>query len=185
VRNLEGRAFNDGLTGVLRRERFIEVADELLLTCEAQRCQAILLYLDMDGFKEINDKYGHAVGDLVLKTFSRLLVALRPESYIGRMGGDEFAIISKASSGFSAMESADILKEVLELGNYTFEKGVLEKLGLDASMCKIEIPCRVSVGYASSQNLGVGYNVDKLLLAADNSMYDGKRESWIRQKPRR
>ncbi|MEK7134663.1 MAG: GGDEF domain-containing protein [Patescibacteria group bacterium] len=91
VRDLEQRAFYDTLTGLLQRGRFFELFKDRLAKTDA----IALVYIDLNGFKSINDRYGHAVGDKVLKIFACHANAFFGEKkgIVGRMGGDEFAVV--------------------------------------------------------------------------------------------
>jgi diguanylate cyclase (GGDEF)-like protein len=84
---------HDPLTGLPNRRYFVELLGEMLLTTTADSFSAVLM-LDLDGFKAINDAYGHAVGDLVLIEFAnRVSAVMRSGAVFIRVGGDEFAVI--------------------------------------------------------------------------------------------
>lgn len=86
-------ANTDGLTGLFNERYFSRV----LNICEAKKLPFVLYYLDLDRFKPINDTYGHAMGDRLLKEISaRLLRCIRSRDYAFRIGGDEFALIVSA-----------------------------------------------------------------------------------------
>src|SRR5262249_19110122 len=86
-------ARHDPLTGLANRRFFEEVLGERLEALDRDDMAAVVL-LDLNGFKPINDTYGHAVGDEALRTFAaRISALLRPGSFLARLGGDEFAII--------------------------------------------------------------------------------------------
>lgn len=90
---LENMANTDGLTGLFNERYFSRV----LNICEAKKLPFVLYYLDLDRFKPINDTYGHAMGDRLLKEISaRLLRCIRSRDYAFRIGGDEFALIVSA-----------------------------------------------------------------------------------------
>lgn len=87
---LHRRATTDALTGLLNRSEFLQQADILMRSGKT----IIVAMLDLDGFKPINDSYGHAIGDEVLETIARRLKAVvRDGDVVGRFGGDEFALI--------------------------------------------------------------------------------------------
>ena len=90
---LENMANTDSLTGLFNERYFSRV----LNICEAKKLPFVLYYLDLDRFKPINDTYGHAMGDRLLKEISaRLLRCIRSRDYAFRIGGDEFALIVSA-----------------------------------------------------------------------------------------
>ena len=92
-KKMEGLANSDGLTGLFNERYFSRV----LNICEAKKLPFVLYYLDLDRFKPINDTYGHAMGDRLLKEISaRLLRCIRSRDYAFRIGGDEFALIVSA-----------------------------------------------------------------------------------------
>jgi diguanylate cyclase (GGDEF)-like protein/PAS domain S-box-containing protein len=88
------RANIDHLTGVSSRSFFLEMLDLALPRHQRANAAVALLYLDIDRFKHINDTYGHAAGDTLLKEFAKCLkIAVRQTDVVGRLGGDEFCII--------------------------------------------------------------------------------------------
>jgi diguanylate cyclase (GGDEF)-like protein len=92
-------ASKDSLTGIANRAAFLANAERALERCRHDREPASAIMFDLDHFKDINDKYGHSVGDAVLKQFCDIAVAaLRQTDLFGRMGGEEFAAILPAAS---------------------------------------------------------------------------------------
>lgn len=92
---LEGLSMTDELTGLLNRRGFLNHFRRELSACRRSPTEAgVLLLLDLDGFKAINDSLGHLAGDAVLRHVARALSLLvRPEDVVARLGGDEFAIL--------------------------------------------------------------------------------------------
>ena len=92
--NLEFRAFHDALTGLPNRSLFDDRLAEAMAVAQRERRGLALLLLDLDGFKAVNDGFGHLNGDAVLKEAGhRLRTALRRADTVARLGGDEFGII--------------------------------------------------------------------------------------------
>jgi len=109
---LEHRALHDELTGLPNRALLRAHLKELLALQRRDGGQLALLMLDLDRFKEINDTFGHAAGDVVLQTAGeRLRGALRESDLVARLGGDEFAVILTGSAGEVAAGVADTLRE--------------------------------------------------------------------------
>ena len=147
-------ALRDPLTGVLNRRGFEKMAAEEI----ASRALGAVVYLDLNQFKSINDRFGHQAGDALLKAFGhRLEFCLRPEDVLGRLGGDEFAIVLP---GVSVEEA----------------KLVAERLVESASEAYIiqgeEINCTASVGIALKPKHGD--ELWHLLSVADQAMYNSK-----------
>jgi len=91
----EHMAMHDGLTSLPNRSLFEELCLTALARANRQKTLLALLFVDLDKFKEVNDKYGHAVGDSLLQSVSkRLRDCIRESDTVARMGGDEFAIVS-------------------------------------------------------------------------------------------
>jgi diguanylate cyclase (GGDEF)-like protein len=101
---LRAMALSDGLTGLANRRGFMEVLDKAISRHARGGPPLALLFLDLDGFKQINDDYGHHVGDLALQTFARRLEGcVRKGDTIARLGGDEFTVLAE---GIVTLEQA-------------------------------------------------------------------------------
>ncbi len=111
-KRLRYQADRDPLTGALNRRAFNALLAQALVD---PRARVTLAYLDLDGFKDINDFYGHATGDAVLiETTHRLSRVLRDGDALGRMGGDEFAVALVGLDGASARPIIARLEHALE-----------------------------------------------------------------------
>jgi diguanylate cyclase (GGDEF)-like protein/PAS domain S-box-containing protein len=110
-RELEHRAHTDVLTGLSNRRHFYELAEQEFTRAKRYGTPLAVLMLDIDHFKQINDKYGHHIGDTVLRKLSEVcLKTLRENDIIGRLGGEEFAILLPEAEGERAMEVAERLR---------------------------------------------------------------------------
>lgn len=90
----EALADHDVLTPVLNRRGFMAMVSRIMAYCRRHQVPAALIYLDLDGFKRINDDLGHAAGDAALiGVAERLLASVRESDAVGRLGGDEFAVL--------------------------------------------------------------------------------------------
>ena len=88
-------AQHDELTGLPNRRLLAERAASALATSELRQVSCAVLAIDLDGFKDINDQYGHEVGDLMLREIAvRLARVMRPQDTVARRGGDEFAVLA-------------------------------------------------------------------------------------------
>jgi diguanylate cyclase (GGDEF)-like protein len=108
-------ANTDFLTGLMSRRYFMKKIEEefISLRNHDMNCCSVLM-LDLDHFKHINDTYGHAVGDTVLKHFSALLQSnLRQMDVAGRLGGEEFAIILPYADIYEAKQCAERLRNIV------------------------------------------------------------------------
>src|SRR5690606_36360260 len=111
---LEHQAYQDFLTGLANRRYFIELAREELTRASCNAEAACLLMVDVDHFKHINDAHGHRVGDLMLQSFSKVLLkTLRSGDIIARVGGEEFAVLMPETTLDLAVEIAGRLKSAI------------------------------------------------------------------------
>ncbi|MEG4817196.1 CHASE2 domain-containing protein [Microcoleus sp. K5-D4] len=110
---LSHQAYHDALTGLPNRQRFYECLHRSLEIASSTQELVALLFLDLDGFKSINDNLGHNVGDLLLKTVAnRLKKCLRGSDTISRLGGDEFTVILPAIPGRE--EAAKVAEKICD-----------------------------------------------------------------------
>lgn len=94
-KKLEYYATTDSLTNLANRRHFIKCAEQLIMQCNEAHTPISLMMIDLDLFKDINDTYGHQTGDEVLRCFADLLMkTVRKDDLIGRLGGEEFAIVA-------------------------------------------------------------------------------------------
>lgn len=153
------QAFHDALTGLPNRLLFQDRLEKSLAV--AKRTQKLLatLFLDLDGFKKINDTLGHDMGDLLLQAVAqRLLVSVRASDTVARMGGDEFTIVLTEMSTF---QDAEVVAQ-----------NVLEALGEPFTLNEHVIEITVSIGISLyPQN---GQDVQTLMKQADIAMYIAK-----------
>jgi diguanylate cyclase (GGDEF)-like protein/PAS domain S-box-containing protein len=159
-RQLEQQAVTDTLTGLLNRRGFYQTVEGLLLRNEQAGKFLVLLYLDLDGFKRINDSLGHDAGDQVLLWVSQQLKeCMRPYDVLARMGGDEFTVVI---DGLDFPEHAAKVAEKL-----------IERVSLRRQVDGLDITLGASIGIAIFPDCGA--NLDGLLRAADIAMYEAKR----------
>jgi diguanylate cyclase (GGDEF)-like protein len=148
----------DPLTGLLNRTAFLELVDEAL-TGKGDH-PSIVFLMDLNGFKDVNDRLGHPMGDALLVAFAERLEAGRPShSHAARLGGDEFAIIADGNS-------RDPEELAAGLHHYLTEPLTLEGLPVTVG---------VSIGLAVSGR--DGHTTSDLVRAADTAMYKAKRTS--------
>lgn len=104
----------DSLTKVMSRKAFLTNSESLHQFIKREQLSLAMLYLDIDDFKKINDTYGHAVGDEVLKSFGKILDENRRESdIVGRLGGEEFAFVLPKTDAKGAVVFADNLRNII------------------------------------------------------------------------
>jgi len=148
------RATVDALTGCLTRRALLDRLDELL----AGSVPVTALFLDLDGFKRVNDRFGHATGDRLLQHVgARLLAHVGEQAHVGRVGGDEFIVVTTAPrDDAAAARTAD---------------GLLRAVGEPLVIDGISLAARASVGVARA---APGTDADALVAAADQLMYRDK-----------
>ncbi|MFT3727716.1 MAG: GGDEF domain-containing protein [Terricaulis sp.] len=108
----EAVADRDTLTPTFNRRAFLRELHRTMSEVERYKTPAAVLYVDLDGFKALNDSYGHAAGDAVLRHVGRLLSdSVRESDVVGRLGGDEFGVILNRVSADEAAAKAKSLDE--------------------------------------------------------------------------
>lgn len=157
--HLEKAAVSDALTGTLNRLGFETHGREMLEQAADDPHGFAILYMDLDGFKQLNDTYGHSAGDAALKRFAETAGrTLREGDLLARVGGDEFIIMLQAVSDAEARNVADRLLANVRQSN----QGHKLTLGL-------------SIGLLWIQPNGSIYPLDTVVQAADRLMYQAKR----------
>ena len=118
----EALADHDVLTPALNRRGFMAVLNRSMAYCRRHEVEAALLYLDMDGFKGVNDRLGHAAGDAALVAVAKLfLTHLRESDAVGRMGGDEFALLMLNAGLDEGRAKARQLSEAMTSEGFVWE----------------------------------------------------------------
>jgi diguanylate cyclase (GGDEF)-like protein/PAS domain S-box-containing protein len=159
--NLRSQAELDPLTGVLNRRGFDEVLAASIGAHVRAGETAALLFLDLNGFKDVNDTYGHQAGDEVLRAVAqRLRSRLRTTDVLGRMGGDEFAVLLEHIGDAEADRVAAALVQ-------TLRDAVFDVAGTAVTV-------GASIGIARLGTGGAG-SAAEALAAADEAMYQAKR----------
>jgi diguanylate cyclase (GGDEF)-like protein len=155
---LERRATHDPLTGLANRDLLFEQLE--LLLDQRHRTGIAVAFVDLDGFKLINDALGHLAGDRVLAEVGRRLrSAVRQGDVVARMGGDEFVVVGEAADEMAANDLAERMKSAIE--------GLVAVGGA-------EVTVRASVGHAFVAP-GVHVHAGEALSRADHDMYATKR----------
>jgi diguanylate cyclase (GGDEF)-like protein len=104
-------ARTDSLTGIASRAAFLESAGRVLERCRRDSAPVSVMMFDLDRFKAVNDRHGHAVGDAVIRKFCEVAIAaLRPNDVFGRVGGEEFAVVLPGSSIEAAWVRAERIR---------------------------------------------------------------------------
>lgn len=112
---VEGLADRDALTPLLNRRAFVRELGRIRTFAQRYGSPASLVYFDLDGFKAVNDRYGHAAGDACLCAVAERLIAhVRESDVVGRMGGDEFAVILVQADQTTAENKARSLSRAIE-----------------------------------------------------------------------
>lgn len=148
-------AFNDPLTGLPNRARLVEALGRV---AETRGAPAYLLYLDLDGFKPVNDRHGHVAGDELLRVVAaRFRAVLRPDDVICRIGGDEFVVILR---DLAPDEIDRVARRLIDVANEPFVIGT----------------ARVTVGLSvGGAPVALEGDPERAIAAADAMLYAAKR----------
>ncbi|MEW6445018.1 MAG: diguanylate cyclase [Pseudomonadota bacterium] len=159
-RELIEMATTDGLTGLPNRRHFMEMAGRQQAHMRRMGGRACLLMIDIDHFKEVNDRHGHAAGDEVLRIFADILRAnLRQMDIAGRIGGEEFAALLPDTALDEGAEIAERLRVSLE--------------GRCFEVSGVRLRITISVGCVALDGETL---IDEVLASADRALYRAKEE---------
>jgi diguanylate cyclase (GGDEF)-like protein/PAS domain S-box-containing protein len=158
-RQLVHLARHDALTGLPNRTFLFEALREALARAEENQLIVSVLLLDIDYFKNVNDTFGHAIGDILLREFAvRLASCVRPGDTVGRLGGDEFAMV--------------VLTPVNSTGAAAVAARILDSLQSPFALKGQSISVTASIGIASCPTDTL--DLEALVRYADAAMYDAK-----------
>ena len=165
---LRESALTDELTGLFNRRGFMTLADKLIKISVRDKTDLLLVYLDFDNLKWINDTLGHSVGDQALIEAATLLRdTFRRADVVGRLGGDEFVILCTDNSALG--NEATILSRLSEN---------IEKINRITTR---QYPLSLSVGVGRYEHLSP-CSIDELLRRADRAMYENKEDKKTRHQ---
>ncbi|BBE31050.1 hypothetical protein OSSY52_11910 [Tepiditoga spiralis] len=153
----------DFLTDLPNRRYLDQNLGNIFSLAERNKFEIAFVYIDLNKFKCINDKYGHDIGDYVLKKFGKILKeSLRKSDFTARLGGDEFLIVLN-----------DVRKEFIEQTLSRLLNKENERINIDGDEFKISISCGVSIFPKD------GKNFNTLLMKADKAMYKAKKSKKL------
>jgi len=159
--SLHKMATHDALTGLPNRNQFSDRLQQNLAHAKRYGNQLAVLFMDLDGFKQVNDTYGHGIGDLLLiAAAARIKRCIRESDTVARMGGDEFTVI------LSVIKNADELS------------GMIARISdsmLQPFLCN-EVECHVGISIGAAIYPMDGLTDEALITKADNAMYAIKSE---------
>lgn len=158
---LQNLAWSDPLTETLTRGHFLERTEEELQRAQRYGYKLAIIMLDLDHFKNINDSYGHAAGDRVLKNLcQRWFETIRSNDLLGRIGGEEFAVLLPQSDLQTALLTAERIRAITES----------QPVHSDGT----DINCTVSCGVAIVEN-EQDHSIKIALKHADDALYSAKK----------
>lgn len=161
---LERRAYYDYLTKLSNRRYFLKLANNELIRLSRYGNKLSVLMMDVDHFKQVNDTYGHNVGDIVLRELAHVATnTLRNVDILGRIGGEEFAILLPETSEEQAIETAERLRETLACIEIPTPKGHALHFTVSLGITSV-------VANTKDKEL----NIDVLLNQADKALYKAK-----------
>jgi diguanylate cyclase (GGDEF)-like protein len=155
----EQLADQDSLLPIYNRRAFVRELTKIQASVERYNSDACLVYIDLDGFKDINDTYGHTAGDYVLHEYSqRLVESVRESDIVGRLGGDEFGLILPHTNQNAAAILVNRLPQELKDNPISWNETTLN--------------LSMSFGIATIES---DTDVHDTMAMADNKMYQQKR----------
>ena len=156
----------DPLTGALNARSFFEVTGQEVARARRAERPLTVVYLDLDGFKAVNDTFGHSAGDEVLRVVSDMLCSgTRPADVVGRLGGDEFALVLPETDADEAAKPLDRIRTAVKEGAGKLGYGISASIG--------------AVTFFRPPD-----DVNALIHAADEAMYEAKHRGKDRVEQR-
>jgi diguanylate cyclase (GGDEF)-like protein len=161
---LRKASLTDDLTLLYNRRGFMALADQQLRLARRQGKDAVVMYADMDGFKQLNDTYGHAVGDRALVAVARVLqTTVRDCDVVARLGGDEFSILALDADGAGAR---------------IIQRRIEERLAILNASGELPTAIALTIGYTRVRPTDLA-SVCELLARADQLLYARKRRRRV------
>ncbi|MGZ8261425.1 MAG: GGDEF domain-containing protein [Methylotenera sp.] len=161
ITDLQKISSHDALTGALNRRSLEEEASRLQARCGRTGDALAIMMIDVDHFKSINDRYGHPVGDEVLRRLADIVqTSIRADDYFARYGGEEFCILLPSTTESEAWRLAERLRQAYA------------KMTLDIR--EESLSSSISIGVADSTSIGLKFS--SLVAAADQALYRAKQE---------
>ena len=152
-------ASTDELTGLLNRRGFEKMLKRTLASAQRHGETGVIAFIDIDGFKSINDTHGHEAGDQVLKHVSMLLnEQIRKSDIVARIGGDEFAMVLVRASTEPGIHRAETIRETVNESSIVYND---QTIGINASI--------------GIKPFDLEASADDILRRADSRMYEMKR----------
>ncbi len=158
-KHLQYLASTDTMTGLLNRRAFFDICDEKMIEASSNESKLTCLIVDIDFFKQINDTYGHDMGDKVIKIIAKLMIEnTRTIDYIGRIGGEEFAILMPNTDKEDAFFIADRLRKNIARHEILLNNDI------------VNVTVSIGLSYIHNEDK----NIHSLLKRADTALYEAK-----------
>lgn len=158
IHHLESLTSTDELTGLMNRRGFHDGLSRTLQSARRYEEEGVLAFIDLDGFKQINDTYGHEAGDMVLRRVGELLLSnVRKTDMVARLGGDEFAVLFVHAIKAVGRKRAEFIRQILNSNNLLY--------------ADVSIPIRASLGCADYSGWS---QPEDIMRKADRAMYREK-----------
>ncbi len=158
-------AITDTVTGLPNHRAVMSRLDEEISRCQRSQSSFAIVFVDLDRFKQVNDSWGHRAGDAILREVaSRLSTGVRLEDFVGRYGGEEFAVILTDADVVSAGEAAERLRKALNSSPYYWE----------SEDTQLVVPVEISGSFGVAIYQLHGVTREELIECADQAMYAAK-----------
>ncbi|MGI9614041.1 MAG: putative bifunctional diguanylate cyclase/phosphodiesterase [Acidimicrobiales bacterium] len=164
-RRMTHEATHDGLTGIANRKASLAQLNRALARTHRSGTSLAVLFIDLDGFKAVNDTHGHRAGDTVLRTIAhRMVNAVRAGDHVGRIGGDEFVVIA---------EPVDDIQDAIELAKRLLDE-LAAPIQCDAARLAVSASIGISMSDDIAQPAATPEDGTELLRDADLAVYKAK-----------